>query len=164
MTQDAAQDMLRGAVPDDAPGLAPGSARGSADHVAQTMAPGAGGPALECAVHTLAGLLREENAALEAMDFGRAGAVLAAKHAAADALAAAWRSANPAEMPQDALLELGKLAEANRLLLNRALRVQRRVLDLVARAARAAEPAARYGASGRVRPANQAPRALTTRA
>ena len=118
---------------------------------------------LEHAVKTLAGLLREENAALEAMDFGRAGAVLAAKHAAADALAAAWRAVTPAEMPQAELIELGKLAEENRLLLNRALRVQRRVLDLVARAARAAEPATRYGASGRARPANQAPRALTTR-
>jgi hypothetical protein len=121
-------------------------------------------PSLDYAVQSLARLLTEENAALEAMDFARAGAVLAAKHAAADALAAAWRAASPGDMPQAEMIALGKLAEENRRLLNRALRVQRRVLDLVARAARAAEPSARYSASGQIRANRQMPRALVTRA
>jgi hypothetical protein len=120
-------------------------------------------PSLDFAVQSLSRLLVEENAALEAMDFARAGAVLAPKHAAADALAAAWRAASPAEIPQAGLVELGRLAEENRRLLNRALRVQRRVLDLVARAARAADPGTRYGAAGQLRTPRQAPRALVTR-
>jgi hypothetical protein len=45
--------------------------------------------------------------------------------------------------------ELGLLAEENRQLLKRAMRVQQRVLDLVAKAARAAPPTSRYGAGGK---------------
>jgi len=120
-------------------------------------------PSLIDAVQTLSRLLIEENTALAAMDFARAGAVLAPKHAAADALAAAWRAAPPHEIPQAELVALGHLAEENRRLLNRALRVQRRVLELVARAARAADPTARYGSSGELRSRTAAPRALVTR-
>lgn len=115
------------------------------------------------AVQALTRLLTEENDALAAMDFARAGAVLAPKHAAADALAAAWRAATPQEIPQAELVALGHLAEENRRLLNRALRVQRRVLELVARAARTADPTARYGSSGQLRSRNAGPRALATR-
>jgi hypothetical protein len=101
------------------------------------------------AVARMSALLVEENAALEAMDFARAGALLAAKHAAADALAAAWRAADPAADVTDAMRELGRLAEENRQLLKRAMRVQRRVLDLVSKAARTSAPGQRYGAQGK---------------
>lgn len=119
--------------------------------------------ALHEAVEHLARLLEEENAALEAMDFARAGSLLATKHAAADALAAAWRAAPPDQEQVPALSELGALAETNRRLLNRALRVQRRVLDLVARAARGSMPDGRYSAAGRPAARQTAPRTLATR-
>lgn len=107
-------------------------------------------PTLEYAVHAMSDLLEQENAALTAMDFARAGALLGPKHAAADALAAAWRAAQGTEASDSALQRLGELAAENRRLLNRAMRVQRRVLELVARAARKDPIGARYGASGRV--------------
>jgi hypothetical protein len=104
---------------------------------------------VEEAVERMSALLVEENAALEAMDFARAGALLAPKHAAADALAAAWRAADPGMEVSDKMRGLGELAEENRQLLKRAMRVQRRVLDLVAKAARAPSSAGRYSAAGR---------------
>jgi hypothetical protein len=118
---------------------------------------------LEDAVHAMAKLLTAENAALIDMDFATAGALLAPKHAAADALAAAWRAAAANQTPQEALVKLGELAEENRRLLNRAMRVQRLVLDLVARAARSSQPSSRYCASGRATGANGSPRSLITR-
>jgi hypothetical protein len=121
-------------------------------------------PSLEFAVQSLSRLLAEENAALASMDFGRAGALLAPKHAAADALAAAWRAAASDELPRAQLAELGALADENRRLLNRAMRVQKRVLDLVTRAARGTQPAMRYGAGGRAAHDAAAPRRLATRA
>jgi hypothetical protein len=106
-------------------------------------------PSLDLAVQRLSKVLAAENAALSAMDFAGAGALLAPKHAAADALAAAMRAASSSQAEPEALHELGTLADENRRLLNRAMRVQRRVLDLVARAARASQPPSRYGASGK---------------
>jgi hypothetical protein len=118
--------------------------------------------ALDLAVQKLAAVLAAENAALTAMDFAAAGALLAPKHAAADALASALRASSAQEASPDALMELGELAEENRRLLNRAMRVQRRVLDLVARAARAGQVGSRYGAGGK--PAGSgSPRSLTKR-
>jgi hypothetical protein len=121
-------------------------------------------PSLEYAVQVLAKLLAEENRALTDMDFAHAGALLAPKHAAADALAAAWRAAAAQETPHAELLKLGELAEENRRLLNRAMRVQRRVLDLVARAARGAKPTARYGAGGKAALDKNDPRNLAANA
>ena len=111
------------------------------------------------AVARLSALLRDENAALSAMDFARAGSLLAPKHAAADALAAAWRAAEPDHVAPGDMQALGVLAEENRQLLKRAMRVQRRVLDMVARAARGASGSSHYGAGGklaatRVKPQN----------
>jgi hypothetical protein len=117
---------------------------------------------LDVAVRSMMKLLAEENAALSAMDFARAGALLAPKHAAADALAAAWRTASLDDPPQQDLMQLGTLADENRKLLNRAMRVQRRVLELVARAARGTHTATRYGAGGRSNSTNL-PRSLVTR-
>jgi hypothetical protein len=116
------------------------------------------------AVARLSALLIEENAALEAMDFARAGALLASKHAAADALAAAWRAADPGAAVSEKMHELGLLAESNRQLLKRAMRVQHRVLDLVAKAARQPSAAARYGAEGRPAANRSSAQALKTRA
>ena len=104
---------------------------------------------MEEAIDRLSALLIEENAALQAMDFARAGGLLAPKHAAADALAAAWRAADPGGVPHDKMRALGVLAEENRQLLKHAMRVQRRVLDLLAKAARSAPQLNRYGAGGR---------------
>ncbi len=118
---------------------------------------------LDQAVKQLAKVLAAENEALTAMDFASAGAMLAPKHAAADALAAALRASSSEEASPDALQELGALAEENRRLLNRAMRVQRRVLDLVAKAARAGQTASRYGAGGKIAPSTS-PRSLARRA
>jgi hypothetical protein len=121
-------------------------------------------PGMEEAIARMSALLMEENAALEAMDFARAGALLAPKHVAADALAAAWRAAEPGTGVSEAMRELGVLAEENRQLLKRAMRVQRRVLDLVAKAARQPSPAGRYGAQGRLADTRVSAQSLKTRA
>jgi hypothetical protein len=94
-------------------------------------------------------ILRAENVALAAMDFVRAGALLAQKQICADQLAAAFRATAP-DIGADpaALQELAMLAADNKRLLNRAMRVQRRVLELVARAAKASQPANLYGRAG----------------
>ncbi len=121
-------------------------------------------PTMDDAVARLSALLIEENAALDAMDFARAGALLAAKHAAADALAAAWRAADPGAAVSEKMHELGLLADSNRQLLKRAMRVQHRVLDLVAKAARQPNSAARYGAEGRPASSRASAQTLKTRA
>jgi hypothetical protein len=115
------------------------------------------------AVERLSALLREENAALSAMDFARAGGLLAAKHAAADALASAWRAAEPDHVAPEAMQALGVLAEENRQLLKRAMRVQRRVLDMVARAAKNAQRTPAYGAAGKPSGAGVRPQNLVSR-
>jgi hypothetical protein len=112
----------------------------------------------------LSTLLSEENAALEAMDFARAGSLLAPKHAAADALAAAWRASEPGAPVTDTMRRLGVLAEENRQLLKRAMRVQRRVLDLVAKAARMQATPTHYGAEGQSAAPHMAAQSLKTRA
>jgi hypothetical protein len=116
------------------------------------------------AVARLSALLAEENAALDAMDFARAGGLLAAKHAAADALAAAWRAAEPTNVVSESMRALGILAEENRQLLKRAMRVQRRVLDLVAKAARTAPQTSRYAAGGKMAAHDHGAQSLKTRA
>ncbi len=121
-------------------------------------------PTMEEAIDRLSALLIEENAALEAMDFARAGGLLAPKHAAADALAAAWRAADAPPAPSERMRELGVLAEENRQLLKRAMRVQRRVLDLVAKAARSAPQGARYGSAGKLAAVGLGAQSFKTRA
>jgi len=112
----------------------------------------AAAPSVQEAVMRMTDLLRAENVALAAMDFVRAGSFLAQKQICADQLAAAFRATAPEISAEPAILqELAVLAADNRRLLNRAMRVQRRVLELVARAARASQPANVYGRSGTVR-------------
>ena len=99
-------------------------------------------------------VLTAENAALRALDAPAAAALLEEKLAAARALAeaAAQRPAAALQTPESAglALKLRELAEENRQLLEHAILVQSRVLDMVARAARqgAAQSSGRYGASG----------------
>lgn len=86
------------------------------------------------AMDRLIGLLREENTALRDMDFGRAGALLQAKYAAAGALEAACRSGEP-DVSGETTDELNTLALENQALLRRAARIQKRVFTLVSRVA-----------------------------
>jgi len=96
-------------------------------------------------------VLIAENAALAALDLPAAGALLDEKLAATRALtdAAAWPVRATAEATASVRL-VQELAEQNRVLLERAIAVQGRVLDLVARAARQQGVGAdgRYAAGG----------------
>ena len=90
----------------------------------------------------LASVLEAENAALERHDPAAAVALLDEKLAAAQALSAAG-------LPLETGERLRALADENRRLLERAIKVQERIVTMVARAARQAPAAARYGAKGR---------------
>lgn len=108
---------------------------------------------LLAAAARLAQVLTDENAALLALDAPAAAALLTEKLAAARELAeAAAQRPAPRQTPESAglALRLRDLAEENRRLLEHAILVQGRVLDMVARAARqgAAQSSGRYGASG----------------
>lgn len=103
------------------------------------------------AAEGLAELLARENAALAAMDLPSATALVEAKRAAADAFVAAQAKAvsTGAVAVPDVVRRLGELAAENRLLLERAMAVQQRVLAIIAEAApRASVVAPRYGAAG----------------
>ena len=93
------------------------------------------------AVERLEAVLVAENAALARLDADGATALLSEKLQAAEALPASGVSLKQAE-------RLRTLAAENRLLLERAIRVQGRIVAMVARAARRATPALRYGARG----------------
>jgi hypothetical protein len=95
----------------------------------------------------LADLLTRENAALAALDFPAAAALLAEKTAALAAL----QAAPPGTMaPGNLARTLPALVADNRALLERAILVQHRVIGIIARAApRAASGAVvRYGRDG----------------
>lgn len=109
-------------------------------------------------------ILEEENSALARRDFVAAGAVLAAKQIAAEALADSLRAQSPhTKVPhaeQNALRALAQTAVTNRTLIATALRVQKRVIALVMEAARAGQTTPYYGA---VRAPRRAARALSRR-
>ena len=91
----------------------------------------------------LEGILRAENEALARHDAVAATSMLQEKLAAAEALSAAGLSVEDGE-------RLRTLAAENRRLLERAIKVQGRIVAMVARAAQASSPGvARYGAHGR---------------
>ena len=103
------------------------------------------------AAEGLAELLARENAALAAMDLPSATALIEAKRAAADAFVAAQaRAVSSGAVPvPEVVRRLSELAAENRLLLERAMAVQQRVLAIIAEAApRASAVAPRYGAAG----------------
>ena len=101
----------------------------------------------------LRSVLTAENAALMALDVPTAASLLDEKLVATQGLAAAAaRRPAPGQTAESAglALQLRDLAQQNRHLLERAIQVQGRVLDMVARAARqdAAQSSGRYGAGG----------------
>jgi hypothetical protein len=101
----------------------------------------------------LVDILMRENAALQALDLPRAAAMLAEKQQAVDAFAAARTAAvSAASRPLIELLahRLQALAEENRLLLERSIAVQNRVIGVVARAASRVVAAPCYGAGGAI--------------
>ncbi len=101
----------------------------------------------------LIGVLAAENAALLALDAPAAAALLEEKLAAARSLAQVSAGRLAARQTPELgglALRLRDLAEENRRLLEHAILVQGRVLDMVARAARqgVAQSSGRYGAGG----------------
>ncbi len=108
---------------------------------------------------TLCRVLRAENAALQALNIPAANGLLAEKIAATDALTAALRPRMP--LPDAARAEIAALvalAAENKLLLERAMLAQKRVLACIARAVpRALGQEGGYAASGRARPPQQMP-------
>lgn len=112
----------------------------------------------------LAAILQAENAALAALDLRRAGAMVSMKtHAAEAFLAARAASGNTGNAGGD---RLAGLVEENRRLLRRAIAVQGRVIEVIARAVpRALHQAAPcYGAQGRARTARPPALAVSARA
>ncbi len=108
------------------------------------------------AADTLEAILIAENEALERHDAPAAAALLEQKLAAANALSAESASPEQAERLRD-------LAALNRVLLERAIDVQSRIITMVAQAAQESTAHARYGSAGRtVR--NDAALALTRHA
>ncbi|MBV8914465.1 MAG: hypothetical protein JOZ05_15675 [Acetobacteraceae bacterium] len=94
------------------------------------------------AASRLEAVLIAENAALERHDAVTATALLDEKLAAAKALSTAGISIETAE-------RLRSLAAENRRLLERAIKVQSRIIAMVAQAAQQSPPVSRYGAKGR---------------
>ena len=99
------------------------------------------------AANRLADVLARENAALKRMDFSAAVALVPAKEAALAEMTRD-RPPPPAGARSPALLALGQrlsgLAEENRILLERAVAVQTRIVRIVARAIAPAQEGARY--------------------
>jgi hypothetical protein len=106
------------------------------------------------AARRLTGVLANENAALGAFDIRAATQLLDEKRGAAEAFVAA--SGDAVAGCGDALGELLDAARANRLLLERAIAVQARVIGIVARAVPRAV-ASGYGADGGLRGAHRTP-------
>ncbi len=129
-------------------------------------------PELIEAATTLADTLARENAALAALDLPRAAGLLAEKQSSAEAFARAQAAAGlqavfDAEQRRLAAAiaaRLSDIARENHRLLERALGVQRRVLNTVARAAaKAVGRAPRYGATGALAPVRQTPVVVSAR-
>ena len=117
------------------------------------------------AVEQLVAVLAEENAALEALAYRRVGDFVDRKRAALDALnAASPASSDQARTEQDPsrkalAVRLKQLVEENRELLRRAIKVQNRIMGVVASAARQAQAPVGYGARGN-RPRSSAANAV----
>jgi hypothetical protein len=104
------------------------------------------------AARVLADTLAAENAALAALDLPRVAAMLADKQRAAAAFVAAQDApvvAAHREAAQNLADRLRSLAAENRMLLERAIVVQSRVMGVIARAAATVVAPSSYGARGR---------------
>ena len=114
------------------------------------------------AAELLADTLEAENAALAALDLPAAAALLEEKRRATQSLC----SAGPVDAAhrhdaEQAIDRLRRLSEQNRVLLERAIAVQGRVIEIVASAAVQACAVPRYGACGPI--ADAPPRAMALR-
>jgi hypothetical protein len=120
------------------------------------------------AAHDLCVVLEAENSALQAMDIGRANALLGDKQAAANRLmnTRALIETAPALEWAEAGRRLGILAADNKRLLERAMVAQNRLMACIAHAVARVLPAASgYGAGGfTARPASLPPVALSNSA
>jgi len=120
------------------------------------------------AAAALATVLAEENAALAVMDIPRANALLATKIAATDRLVLAMRPP-VAPLPAQGRAQAGQLrdlAAQNKILLERAMVAQNRVMACIARAVpKAMAQGGPYGAGGgQSRPRNMPAVAFSARA
>lgn len=105
---------------------------------------------LLAAASALLAVIEAENAALEAMDFGRAAALLERKQTLSEAFAAAARTATPSPPARRCCDRLRNEAARNRALLLRATGVQQQVVAIVASAGRdAVRQASGYAPDGR---------------
>ncbi len=106
------------------------------------------------AIADLVAVLAEENAALAALEYRRVGDFVDRKRAALEALNAASPGASGQPLlDQDPArralaLRLKQLVDENRDLLRRAIKVQNRIMGVVAGAARQAQAPTGYGAHG----------------
>lgn len=112
--------------------------------------------ALIAATTRLADTLSRENTALDALDVAGAAALLPEKLRALAVLTEVHKAAlMPEQRPamEAAVRRLQGLAAENRLLLQRALAVQSRVIEVIARALPRDEPGGRYAVPGARAPA-----------
>lgn len=99
----------------------------------------------------LAAILAAENAALKTLDLRGAIALLDAKNARITAFHAGRPQPESRSMAVDLLEHLALLAEANRHLLDRAIKAQGKVIGILAEVVRQTPPAPRYGSKGALR-------------
>lgn len=104
--------------------------------------------ALTGALLDVAEVLTMENALLAACDYRGVAELLARKQAALERLSAAQRS-DANEGHTDLARRVGVLTAENRRLLDRAVEVQRQVVEIICNAARDRMSGDRYGANGR---------------
>jgi len=115
------------------------------------------------ALDRLAAIMQRENAALTALDFAAATGLLDEKQVAIEAFEPAGRNA-PSFPPLDAVAGLRAAALVNAGLIERAIAVQRRVIETVLAAARKRDAAPRYQAdAGMARARRPAPMTLLAR-
>ncbi len=102
------------------------------------------------AVAELVAVLTEENAVLTALDYRRVGDFVDRKRAALEALNAASPDSSGEDAAAQAALalRLKQLVDENRKLLRQAIKVQNRIMGVVAGAARQAQIPTGYGARG----------------
>ena len=125
------------------------------------------------AAQLLLDVVVRENEALKKLDFPSAAALVPAKEAALLELAKQHRAAPPGPTLPSSLAVLGQrlagLAAENQILLERAIAVQTRIVQIVARAAAPPPALTRYGGHGvsasslRASSRRAAPMALSTR-
>jgi hypothetical protein len=120
-------------------------------------------PSLGGALREAASILEQENALLLRHDYKSVADLLARKQSALAALESA-RTETPDAAATDLARHLSTLMAENRRLLGRAIEAQRRVVEIVCAAARAALPVDTYRPGGRPALGGAAPMAFRVRA